>query len=95
MYETKEERHEVYKAALKRLEQEIENELPNWVDGLCHQIHDVIDYELKYRVIKSTFVEFASFKPVNCLTPYWWKKDEEGNQARVEVLKKCIKMTAP
>lgn len=95
MYETKKERHEVYKAALETLQKQIKNYDPAWVDGLCFHLFRTVNYQLDFKGIKNTFIEFISFCPDSDMHEYWWSRDAKGNQKRVEVLKKCIEMTAP
>jgi len=86
-----EERHEVYKDALKRIKL-------NQSSFICTAIDMSLWYS-KFRDydiddIPEIMPEFAAYKPVGiCVYELWWPENDK--QSRIDCLTKCIELTAP
>lgn len=86
---TKAQRHGYYKAAKEEL-------IASYVffsplsRGICSVLLEVAP--LAYE--RDDFPEFESHRPLKHGV-YWWPRDEEGYQKRLEVLDDCIEKTKP
>jgi len=86
---TKEQRNEVYKYALMRIETGQSN-------FLCPAINMALFYSKFYDIkndeIIEVMLEFGSFKPKNISNYHkWWPIDDK--QSRIDCLNKCIELT--
>jgi len=81
---TKSERHNTYKAALKRLKFEQKKKYLPWV---CVYLCDIHGYDID---IKKEFPEFAKHEPKKHGTG-WFPPDDY--KTRIEILNQCINET--
>ena len=88
---TKEQRHECYKYALKRFNQER-------AFAICLELDDalmsIFDIELNFSTLPESFPELLAHKPSNKdMGELWWLFSNV--QTRINVLKSCIEQTKP
>ena len=88
---TKGQRHECYKYALKRFNQER-------AFAICLELDDalmsIFDIYIDFKTLPESFPELLAYKPVNKnMGELWW--DISNVQTRINVLKSCIEQTKP
>lgn len=101
---TKEQRHEIYLTALNYFWFDYKLNALNG-KGLCWYMHDAIiktlplmtdenrcDFNPYYNYFKA-FPEILSERPYTIYSEYWFPVNAEGNQKRIEILRKAVILT--